>query len=63
MNSNIHLTTTQSLKTTEEYEIMHDISYCEAIESLMYASLVTRLDISFSVTLLFKFINNSEDKH
>lgn len=63
MDPNIHLSTTQSPSTAEEIALTRDIPYREAVGSLMYASLGTRPDISFAVTLLSKFSANPGTVH
>ena len=50
MGTNIKLSTNQSPKTPEDVAAMCNIPYRQAISSLMYASLETRLDITFAVT-------------
>ena len=49
MDVNIHLMSTQSPSTTEEFAKMHNIPYHEAVGSLMYMSLRTCPDIIFAV--------------
>jgi hypothetical protein len=42
---------------------MHDIPYRESIGSFMYASLVTRPDITFAVSRLSKFLEKPGMAH
>ena len=46
MDPNVRLTSAQSPSTTEEFTIMRNIPYHEAIGSLMYAMLGTQPDTS-----------------
>ena len=58
MDPNVWLTSAQSPTTTEEFAAMRNIPYHEAIGSLMYAMLGTRLDICFAIQTVSRF-NNS----
>jgi hypothetical protein len=55
METNLRLSSSKSPSTTAEFAQMHDIPYHEAVGSLMYASLGTRLDISFAVQTVLRF--------
>ncbi|KAL5483092.1 hypothetical protein ACEPAI_8321 [Sanghuangporus weigelae] len=55
MDPNIRLSTAQTPSTLEELGLMRNVPYRECIGSLMYATLATRLNIAFAVTLLSKF--------
>ena len=55
MDLNIQLTSAQSLSTTEELAVMHNMPYHEAVGSLMYATLGTRPDICFTVQTISRF--------
>ena len=46
-----------------EYAAMRHILYCEAVGSLMYASLATRPDISYAVATVSRFLNNPGMPH
>jgi len=58
MNPSMHFSTSQSPKTTQEFAKMKDKPYCEAVGSLMYASLGTRPDITYAVSVLLKYADN-----
>ena len=47
------------LKNDLEREQMKDIPYASAVESLMYAQLCTRPDISFVIGMLGRYQSNS----
>jgi hypothetical protein len=53
----------QSPSTSAEYATMHHVPYCEAVGSLMYASLGTRPDISYAVTTVSHFSSNPGQAH
>ena len=55
MDPNIWLTSAQSPLTTEELGAMCNVPYHEAVGSLMYAMLGTRLDICFAVQTISRF--------
>jgi hypothetical protein len=63
MDTQLHLSSSQSPSATQDYATMHDISYREAVGSLMYASLSTRPDILFAVTTLSHFSMNPGPIH
>ena len=62
LKPSIWLTSAQSPSTTEELAVMHHIPYHEAVGSLMYATLSTRLDICFAVQTVSRFNNNIRKK-
>ena len=53
----------QCPKNDLEREQMKDIPYASAVESLMYAQLCTRPDISFVVGMLGRYQSNSGLHH
>jgi hypothetical protein len=55
METSIHLSTSQSPATTAEFAQMCDVPYHKAVGSLMYASLGTRPNISFTVQTVSRF--------
>jgi hypothetical protein len=55
MDPNAQLSSAQFPSTTEEFAKMRNIPYHEAVESLMYASLGTRPDITYAVQTLSCF--------
>jgi hypothetical protein len=55
METHIKLSTFQSPATTAEFAQMRDVPYHEAVGSLMYASLGTHPDISFTIQTLSRF--------
>ncbi|TFY51058.1 hypothetical protein EVJ58_g10760 [Rhodofomes roseus] len=55
MEPQVHLSATQSPQTAAEAAEMRDVPYREAIGSLMYASLGTRPDITYAVSILSRF--------
>ena len=42
---------------------MHKVPYCEAVGSLMYASITTHPDITFAVSTLSQFLENPGEAH
>ena len=58
MDPNVKLTSAQSPTTMEDIAVMRNTPYHEAVGSLMYASLGTRLDISFAVQTVSHFATN-----
>jgi len=58
MDTNIHLSTAQYSSTTANFTKMCDISYHEAVSSLMYAALGTHPDIAFAIQTIFCFMKN-----
>ena len=50
------LSQSQSPSTAHQFNNMHNVPYREAIGSLMYVALGTRLDISFAVSFLAQFM-------
>ena len=63
MEASIRLTSAQSLSTTQEIARMHNIPYQEAVGSLMYTSLGTRLDITYAVQTVSRFPKNPGEAH
>src|SRR5882762_419074 len=63
MGTNVRLSSDQRPKTTKEIVAMQNIPYCQAVGSLMYASLGTQPDITFAVTRLSKFLQNPGPAH
>ncbi|OJT15351.1 Retrovirus-related Pol polyprotein from transposon TNT 1-94, partial [Trametes pubescens] len=58
MDPHIALTSAQSPSTPAEIGAMRDVPYREAVGSLMYASLGTRPDITYAVSILSRFSDN-----
>jgi len=63
MDPSMHFSTSQSPKTTQEFTKMKDKPYHEAVGSLMYASLGTRPDITYTVSVLSKYADNPRLVH
>ncbi|THH06844.1 hypothetical protein EW145_g3797 [Phellinidium pouzarii] len=63
MEVNMQLHSSQAPQTTEETAEMCNVPYHEAVGSLMYAGLATRLDIAFAITLLSRFSSNPGPAH
>jgi hypothetical protein len=63
MEPHIKLHSDQSPSTGAEYATMWHIPYREAVGSLMYASLGTRPDISYTVTTISCFSQNPGQPH
>ena len=63
MGANIELSASQSPKTPKDIAAMRNIPYRKAVGSLMYTSLHIRPDITFAVTRLSKFLQNSGKAH
>ena len=53
----------QRPKTLKEENMMRQISYASAMESLTYAMLCTRLDICYSVGIVSQYQSNPGPKH
>jgi hypothetical protein len=52
MDPSMHFFTSQGPKTTQEFTEMKDKPYRKAVGSLMYASLSTRPNITYAVSIL-----------
>ena len=63
MEPNVRLSTSQSPSTGAGYAAMQHIPYQEAVGSLMYATLGTRLDISYAITNVSRFSSNPGTPH
>ena len=63
MDPNVRFSSAQSPTATDDIAKMWDVPYHEAIGSLMYASLGTRLDILFVVQTLSRFTMNPGAVH
>lgn len=63
MEPAVHLSATQSPQTAAEAAEMRDVPYREAVGSLMYASLGTRPDITYAVSILSRFSENPGRAH
>lgn len=63
MEPHAQLSSTQLPRTPAEFAAMRDIPYQEGVGSLMYASLGTRLDIMYAVTILSRFNDNPGRVH
>eukprot|EP00253_Pinus_taeda_P031769 PITA_31769 len=59
----VRLSTEQCPKTQEEEEDMSRVPYASAINSLMYAMVCTRLDISHTVGVLSRFMSKPGKEH
>ena len=57
------LSSTQSPKTNEEQKHMSKKPYANAIDSMMYSMVCTRLDISYAVSLTSRFIERLGKEH
>jgi Reverse transcriptase (RNA-dependent DNA polymerase) len=63
MEPSAHLTNTQCPATLHEIGDMQDVPYCEAVGSLMYATVATRPDIAFAIGILSRFSTNPRHAH
>ena len=63
MDPNISFSKDDCPTTPDEVARMRRVPYCEAIGSLMYASVGTRPDISFAVSTLSQFLDNPGQAH
>ena len=63
MDPHVQLSVTQSPQTTAEAAEMRNVPYREAVGSLMYASLGTRPDITYAVSILARFSDNPGRAH
>ena len=57
------LSASQCPKTEEEPEYMSKVSYSNAVGSLMYAMVCTRLDISHAVGIVNRYMHNPGKEH
>jgi hypothetical protein len=63
MDPHVTLSTSQSPKTQNEFAMMRDIPYREAVGYLMYLSLGTRPDITYAVGIVSEFGNSLGQAH
>ena len=63
MDPHVQLSVSQSPQTAVEAAEMRNIPYREAVGSLMYASLGTRPDITYAVSILARFSQNPARTH
>ena len=63
MNPNAHFLSLPTTFGASKLAYMYDIPYREALGSLMYAVMATRLDIVFTVMLLSCFSSNPAPAH
>lgn len=57
------LSAAQCLQTDTKEQKMANIPYSNTVESLMYAMVLTRLDISHVVSVVSRFIVNTDYEH
>jgi len=50
-------------KTQIKRDMMEKISYVSAIESIMYAMLCTRLDVSYTLSITSRYQSNLDESH
>lgn len=62
-NPHLHLTKEQSPKTVEDIAFMRDKPYREALGALQYLSVATRPDITYTVSILARFLQNPGITH
>jgi len=53
----------QAPESKEDKEFMSKVPYANAVGSLMYAMVCTRLDLSYSVSLVSRFMENPGKAH
>lgn len=63
MDPSTPLTKAQSPSALTDIAKMKNIPYCEAVGSLMYASMGTRLDITFAISTVAQFLKNPGAAH
>ena len=63
LDPNVKLSKDQCSITDEEKKTMEKVTYRQAIGSLMWAAVATRLDIAFAVSLLSQFLENLGKVH
>jgi hypothetical protein len=63
IDPNAQISKAQSPTTDKQIDDMRNVPYREAIGSLMYASIGTRPDITFAVTLLSQYLQNPGRAH
>ncbi|CAM8975579.1 unnamed protein product [Rhodiola kirilowii] len=57
------LSKSQSAKSDVEFAKMENVPYANAIGSVMYAMISSRLDLSYAISLLSRFMSNPRHEH
>ena len=63
MSHGIHLSKTQCPTMTDEQERMSKVPHASAIESIMYAMISTRPDVSYALSVTSRYQSNSGESH
>ena len=63
LGSHFKLSKEQSLKTEKERDHISKVPYASAIGSLMYAMVCTRLDITYVVGVVSRFMSRPGKQH
>ena len=63
IDPNAQISKVQSPADEKQHGDMRNVPYCEAMGSLMYATIGTRPDITFAVTLLSQYLKNPGHTH
>jgi hypothetical protein len=57
------LSSSKSPNTDSDFEYMPKILYSSVVSSLMYAIVCSRLDLSYAMSLVSRYMTNSSKKH
>lgn len=63
MAHHFKLSTSQAPIVEQDKEYMKIVPYASAVDSLMYLIVCTRLDLSYSVSLVSRFMANPGEEH
>ena len=63
LSQQFKLSMDQALESKEDKEFMSEVPYANAVGSLMYAMVCTRPDLSYSVSLVSRFMANLGKAH
>ena len=62
-NTQVQLTLKQALADVAEFAVMHNVPYCEAVDTLNWVALTTCSDIAFTVLTVARFSVNPSMAH
>ncbi|XP_042983134.1 secreted RxLR effector protein 161-like [Carya illinoinensis] len=63
LGQHFKLSTTQAPQTESEMEFMHQIPYASIVGSVMYATVCTRPDLIYAVSVVSRFMSNPVKAH
>ena len=63
LSQQFKLSMDQALESKEDKEFMSEVPYANAVGSLMYAMVCTRPNLSYSVSLVSRFLANPGKAH